>query len=161
MPYIPNKMDLWEPACGDQAMQRVLATKHRTVGTDIAIDDKDFLQFTAPPDPDIIGIVTNPPFNKLAEQFIRHAIGMNQIRFAAFLLPVDFDSAKTRRDIFADCPSFHMKIVLTSRIVWFKHADIKAGPSSNHAWFVWNKDKHPDTLPTIAYHFMPKRDTQS
>jgi hypothetical protein len=63
----------------------------------------------------------------------------------------DFDHAKSRRHLFADCPAFAKKLVLTKRIVWFVEDDgkPKAAPSFNHAWFIWSW-KH-DGPPTIAY----------
>ncbi len=63
----------------------------------------------------------------------------------------DFDHAKRRAYLFADCPQFAKKIVLTRRIVWFVEADgkPKASPSFNHAWFLW--DWQHAGPPVIAY----------
>ena len=60
--------------------------------------------------------------------------------FVAMLLRCDFDHAKRRAYLFADCPQFAKKVVLTRRIVWFVEADgkPKASPSFNHAWFLWD-----------------------
>jgi tRNA G10 N-methylase Trm11 len=60
-------------------------------------------------------IVTNPPYGRLATPFIRHALSLD-VPIVAMLLRVDFDSAKTRRDLFADCPYFAGKITLLDRI---------------------------------------------
>ena len=67
--------------------------------------------------------------------------------FTAMLLRADFDSAKTRRSLFAECPLFARKLVLTRRIRWFE--DFVGSPSYNHAWFVWRRDHRG--LPTIGY----------
>ena len=69
----------------------------------------------------------------------------------AMLLRCDFDHAKRRAYLFADCPQFAKKIVLTRRIVWFVEADgkPKASPSFNHAWFLW--DWQHAGPPVIAY----------
>ena len=92
------------------------------------------------------GIITNPPFGKrgkLAEAFIeaglRH-IAAGHARFLALLLPNDFDSAKTRRRFFGDCPDFTGKITLTRRVIWFEQADTPANPKENSAWFLWARD---------------------
>jgi hypothetical protein len=53
------------------------------------------------------------------------------------LLRVDFDSAKSRRHLFADCPAFAGKIVLTKRIRCIEGST--GSPSFNHAWFVWDR----------------------
>jgi hypothetical protein len=69
----------------------------------------------------------------------------------ALLLPIDFDCAKTRRHLFADCPAFAAKIVLTRRITWFEHPQgEKKSPKENDAWFVWNYESHSRS-PIILY----------
>lgn len=151
-------LHVWEPACGTGSMAEALCAAGATVcATDI--EDRGYdkidliLDFTAPP-PRMFydGICTNPPYglrNKLAERFIE--LGLERIPddgFLALLLPNDFDSAKSRRHLFADCPSFSAKIVLTRRIVWFEH-DQRAAPKENHSWFVWRKSYR--LQPVILY----------
>jgi len=65
----------------------------------------------------------------------------------AMLLRTDFDHAKSRGALFADCPAFNKKVVLTKRIKWFE--DSKGQPSFNHAWFIW--DWMRQGPPTLAY----------
>ena len=73
---------IWEPACGDGAISRVLEQAgHEVISTDLF--DRgfgeariDFLmerRLLAP------HIVTNPPF-KLAEAFVRHALDLGRLR---------------------------------------------------------------------------------
>jgi hypothetical protein len=80
-------------------------------------------------------VVTNPPY-ELAQQFIEHALRITEPHrgLVAMLLRCDFDSARTRQHLFAQCPAFAKKLVLTKRIVWF--APAKASPSFNHAWYL-------------------------
>lgn len=78
-------------------------------------------------------IATNPPFS-LAEEFCRHAIaGAEKV---AMLLPHAFDTAKGRTDLWL--PPFKAKYVLTKRIRWENLEQKKNGPSTNHAWYVWD-----------------------
>lgn len=98
-------------------------------------------------------IITNPPYGnggRLATKFIEHALSLTERQSSkvAMLLRADFDSGKTRSHLFADCPAFKKKIVLTDRIAW---ANIKqtATPSVNHAWFIW--DWWNTEKPVIAY----------
>jgi hypothetical protein len=83
-------------------------------------------------------IATNPPFS-IAEKIIRHALaqesGEGRI---AMLLPHAFDAAKGRVDLWG--PPFKIKYTLTSRIRWENLVQKKAGPSMNHAWYVWDLD---------------------
>ena len=96
----------------------------------------DFLKLERLPDASVRGIVTNPPYEQ-AEEFCAHALKLTAPvkGFVAMLLRCDFDHAKRRAYLFADCPQFAKKIVLTRRIVWFVEADgkPKASPSFNHA----------------------------
>ena len=138
--------NVWEPAAGDGQMVEALRRHGCGVtGTDI-VGGADFLNCDEPDRYD--SIVTNPPYG-LAAEFIERALQLTEPRqgTVAMLLRVDYDSAATRRHLFAYCPAFAMKLVLTRRITWFEPKI--ASPSENHAWFVWSW-RHVG-LPTIAY----------
>jgi hypothetical protein len=100
--------------------------------------DFDFLDITFLPR----DIATNPPFS-LANEFCRHGLQCGRM---AMLLPLNFDAAKGRRDLFADNKSFKAQHVLTKRIRWENLVQKKAGPSQNHCWYVWD---HGHTGPPI------------
>jgi hypothetical protein len=136
-----NVTDIWEPAAGAGSLASTLTGEGFSV---IATTD-DFLKRTRPPREDIDAIVTNPPYGPegrrdLACEFIRHALAL-PVRLVAMLLRVDFDSGKTRVDLFRDNPRFAGKITLLDRIVWFERKG--AAPSDNHAWFVWDAAGRP------------------
>jgi hypothetical protein len=138
---------VWECAAGNGKMVAPLkAAGLRVVWSDIA-DGDDFLQQVA-----LLGdaeaIITNPPY-ELATEFIDHALQFMERAggVVAMLLRTDFDHAKTRARLFAGCPSFSKKLVLTRRIKWFEHS--KGQPSFNHAWFIW--DWRHSGAPTLAY----------
>jgi hypothetical protein len=63
------------------------------------------------------------------------------------LLRRDFDHAATRAHLFAGCPTFAKKVVLTKRIKWFE--DSTGSPSFNPCWMVW--DRLHRGSPTLAY----------
>jgi hypothetical protein len=136
--HVPWARRVWEPACGEGNLVRVLADNGFNVyATDIK-DGEDFFSFRD--NRDCEGIVTNPPYEDSAV-FIQHAIDLMQPvnGFVMMLLPIDYACAKTRRQLFADSNVFAKKIELTKRIVWFEREDEKkAAPSENHAWFLWN-----------------------
>lgn len=165
------KMTVWEPAAGDgQMVERLMAAGLHVVATDIAyhgaagVDFPASLGFPFAPDPaDVAAIITNPPYNQ-AEAFCRHALALMRAQhhgpqLVAMLLKVDFDSGKTRSDLFGACPAFAEKIVLTDRVHWFApewdHAAgrLKAGPSENHAWFIWS-GRHRGA-PAVTYAAAP------
>jgi hypothetical protein len=143
-------MRVWECACGDGRMSEALKAVGASVySTDI--EDRgysrldavlDFL--VANPPTHFDKIVTNPAYgerNRLAEKFVE--VGLQHIAASgllALLLPNDFDSAVTRRHLFADCSAFAGKIVLTKRIKWFEPPPgARAGPKENHSWFIWRR----------------------
>jgi hypothetical protein len=142
-----HALHIWEPAPGRGQLGRALVAH----GFSVVETSDDFLKRMAPPRDRIDAIVTNPPYGKrgeLADAFIRHALEL-EVPIAAFLLRVDADSAKTRRDIFGNCRWFAGKIVLLNRIVWFEREGA-AGPSENHAWFIWQR-RYGRRPPWIAY----------
>ena len=131
-----NVRIIWEPAEGPAGK---LAKALRLEGFQVVATQDDFLKRTEPPE-EADAIVTNPPYgedgrSELACAFIRHALTM-PVDVVAMLLRVDFDSSKTRVDLFRDNRRFAGKIVLLDRIVWFERKG--AAPSGNHAWFVWD-----------------------
>jgi hypothetical protein len=137
---------VWEPA---QSPADKLANALRASGFKVKSTSGDFLTKKKRP-VRAEALVTNPPYGKqgkLAEAFIRHAVFDLKVPFVCLLLPVDFDSALTRGPLFADCPSFDGKIILLRRIKWFPG---DAGPSTNHAWFLWWHGRMP-LLPLLRY----------
>jgi Predicted DNA modification methylase len=150
---------VWDPACGEGKMVRALeALGARVIGSDLhdhgygpMIAEMDFLspqagRFAA--QRVYQDIITNPPYGQrgaTAERFIEVGLSLLPLGgILALLLQADFDSAKTRRHLFGECPHFAGRIVLNRRIEWFPR-EIKAdgtkasGPSANHSWFVWQK----------------------
>jgi hypothetical protein len=143
---------VWECACGDGRMAEALKAAGAIVyATDI--EDRgysgcdgefDFLSTrNGKPSFDYGAIITNPAYgerNKLAEKFAE--AGLQWIApsgLLALLLTSDFDSGVTRRRLFADCPAFAGKIVLTKRIKWFEPPPgvHKKNPKERHSWFIW------------------------
>jgi len=88
------------------------------------------------PPPGFQAIITNPPY-ALATEFIERALSLVPANgFVAMLLRADFESARTRHHLFADCRLFSKKIVLTKRIRWIEGST--GSPSFNHAWYIWD-----------------------
>lgn len=146
VPHLQKINLIWEPAAGTNAMADVLTEANYKVITSDLSHGTDFLKVERLSN-GASAIITNPPFN-LATQFIERALElMKPGGLVAMLTRVDFDSAKTRRHLFADHPAFCKKIVLLRRIVWFEPAT--ASPSFNHCWMIW--DWRHQGPPTIAY----------
>jgi hypothetical protein len=158
----------WEPACGQgHISKRVEELTGREVYSTDLIDrgyghttGVDFLQM-ARADKAITGIITNPPFDDLAELFIRHAIKLMKERKGKVIMFLrnEFDCGKTRRGLFnGNNPEFPFahKIVVTKRPRWIEGS--KGSPRHSYAWFVWDFTHeggayvsyvHPDDCPTL------------
>jgi hypothetical protein len=135
--------DIWEPAVGAGFLAAALEAE----GLRVFVSDDNFFSHATMPE-GLDTIATNPPYGvqgRLAADFIRHAFRLKAERMI-LLLKVDFDSGKTRTDLFRDQLTFAGKIVLIDRIRWF------AGPSSpseNHALYIWDRSHRGE--PWIRY----------
>ncbi len=153
-----GRLKIWEPCAGSGTMSEVLATRHDVFSSDLYPGAEDIIKLDfLHPESDIFSIfrydliVTNPPFGREGPRFVRRALELTRQHDAltAMLLPMNWDTAATRRDLFADCSAFKCKIVLTKRIVWFQKEGGGEAPKENHAWYLWDQPQHG--APTIRY----------
>jgi hypothetical protein len=134
---------VWEPACGNGRMAKVLdEAGYWVIATDITdygygSSGIDFLECqpkrTAP---SWFGaIVTNPPFN-LAVQFILRALALTKETggTVAILQRHEFDAPRSNHPLFQ--PPFAAKLILHKRPRWSD--DGKAGPRFPYAWYLWD-----------------------
>jgi hypothetical protein len=137
---------VWAPA---DTRSSPIAQEFRAHGFEVTATANNFFAHELPPCRGIDCIATNPPYGtggKTAVAFIEHALELAPI--VAMLARIDFDSGKTRVGIFRDCPIYAHKIVLIDRVEWFPRKGA-AGPSENHAWYLWDRRHHG--LPTHSY----------
>jgi hypothetical protein len=150
---------VWEPAAGRGDMAAVLGDfGYDVVASDINLSDFDpgicdsfeynFLgpqlsptkaQLSGP----IQAIITNPPFGKEAEAFVRTALSYQDVRYCAFLLRTVWKSASGRVDLFTD-PKHHFayEVALTwrPRWDWWFREKAEKSPMHNYSWFVWDRE---------------------
>lgn len=134
---------VWEPACGDGAIARVLeAAGHRVVSADLI--DRGYGQvgvdFLLDWQTRADHVVTNPPF-KLAEPFIRHALARVPGRVAMFLR-LAFLEGQARRRLFTGTPLARVW-VFSSRVALVRGGgEMRQGRAAGgmiaFAWFVWD-----------------------
>jgi hypothetical protein len=133
---------VWEPACGDWAMGKVLEEYFEfVIGSDIEPQTDRGIEGDFLTDAPMYAhaIITNPPYGSLTTAFIER--GLNFLRsgnasVVAMLARNELDSASTRKHLFGDCPQFYAKLVLTWRPRWI--ANSTGAPRHNYAWFVWS-----------------------
>lgn len=153
-----NADGIWDPAAGNGGILSALPEGMAANGSDIAPDAPGIqpIDFFDVRTAWWRNIVTNPPYGqggRLAVEFIVHALELtaSQQGKVAMLLRADFDSAKTRHHIFGGHAAFAAKYVLTERIRWSNLPQSNAGPTENHAWYVWDWGRRPGTPITLAY----------
>lgn len=137
----PRSAVVWEPACGDGAMARVIEQSGRNViATDLVdrghgVGDLDFLS-TRKREADCL--ITNPPFD-LAGQFIRHAFALG-VTEMALVLKSTYWHAKGRKHLYDDhTPSLVMPLL------WRPDFLGLGRPTMEVMWCVW--DDRPGLKP--------------
>lgn len=145
LPRLNISQNVWECACGQGHLSKVLEENgHTVLSTDLfdrgfGEPNVDFLTTHGSFDGDII---TNPPF-RYAEQFVRKALDVvTDDHKVVMFLKIQFLEGKSRRKLFEEFPP-EFVYVSTSRIQCAKDGDFeKYGPHSTamaYAWFVWRK----------------------
>ncbi|MCT8970611.1 SAM-dependent methyltransferase [Microbaculum marinisediminis] len=166
---------IWEPACGRGAICRVLeAAGHEVVFTDL----EDYSRANADGELQEVGsfletrwsdaeqgirgpwrgalwtgerptIITNPPYGKVLNAFVAHALREHRPPKMALLLNLNFLCGfddPDRNYVMDDCPP--ARIHVFTRRLPMMHRDGWAGPEAesrmNTAWFVWERDEDGD-----------------
>lgn len=149
--WIPDCRVIWEPACGDGAISKVLeASGYEVMSTDLV--DRGYgtpgVDFLTCEPPVHSAIITNPPF-KLARQFVDTAL--THVPYVAMLLRLAFLEGGARMPWFASTPL--ARVHVASRRLPMMHRGGWTGPKPGsavcHAWFVW--DKRHEGRPTVNW----------
>lgn len=132
--------DIWEPACGDGAMSRVLETTGcPIISTDLF--DRGFGE----PGVDFLkterlvnNVVTNPPYNS-AEDFVKAGLRQSRKKVALLLRLAFVEGANRQRTIFAETPPTRIW-AFSERITFYPAGAVQKGSGTTaYAWFVWDK----------------------
>ena len=136
---------IWEPACGEGHISKVLqAHGHDVISTDLiyrGFGDPEPMDFLTETFPDFEGdIITNPPYSAGLE-FVERAL--ETVRLGgkvAMFLKVQFLEGKRRGELFAKTPPKTVYIS-RSRLACAKNGDLSTNPESAiaYAWYVWEK----------------------
>ncbi len=131
---------IWECACGDGAMARVLEEAgYKVRATDLygrghGETGVDFLKSTRKVD----NIVTNPPYN-VAEAFVAQGLKLARNKFALLLRLAFLEGANRANTIFLKHPPARVWI-FSERITFYMKGAERAGSGTTaYAWFVWDK----------------------
>lgn len=128
---------IWEPACGNGSISRVLESYgHEVFSTDLfdysyGTPEVDYLKFT--PKLRCDAIITNPPFNRSVE-FIEKAL--LEADLVAMLLKSQYWHSKSRYDLFDSNPPAYV-LPLTWRPNFAPEKG--SAPTMEVHWTVWKK----------------------
>jgi hypothetical protein len=138
--------DIWESACGDGAMSKVLEHTGRPVISSDLYDrgygdaGVDFLK----PRRRAANIITNPPYNA-AEGFVQAGLQAAKHKFALLLRLAFLEGTNRQRTIFTDAPPARVW-VFSERITFYPAGAVQKGSGTTaYAWFVWDKDASSGT----------------
>lgn len=130
---------IWEPACGDGAISRVLIERgHEVISSDLVDrgygeNRVDFLMEWKPRAPNII---TNPPFKYVAP-FMRQACALTTGK-VALLLRLACLEGNERGEIYKTSPLARVWVFSSRLQIWRNGvADSHASGVIAFAWFVW------------------------
>lgn len=134
---------VWEPACGDGAMARVLMEAGYDVRASDLVDRgfgvvRDFLETSRPSR--VHAIITNPPF-KLASQFIERAEDIGATHMA-MLLKASFWNAAGRLKTWDRWPPFAIH-----PLTWRLDFDGRGAPTMDCMWVLWDRTSPPMPRP--------------
>jgi hypothetical protein len=133
--------EIWEPACGDGAMSRVLETTGNKVRSTDLFDrgygepGHDFLKAKKKTQ----NIVTNPPYN-CAEGFLANGLKLAEKKFALLLRLAFLEGANRANTIFHCIPPSRVWVFSERITFYMKGAETGGSGTTAYAWFVWDKD---------------------
>lgn len=148
--YEKFNKSIWEPACGEGNISKVLKTHGYDVYSTDLIDrgyqDKivDFLETSVKWEGDI---VTNPPFKHANEFILKSLECINDGAKIAMFLKLNYLSGKKRyNEIYSKFPPYKV-YVFSGRTACSKNNDPKGFKSGaiDFAWFIWEKGKQGAT----------------
>ena len=134
---------IWEPACGEGHLSKVLEARgYDVISTDLIdrgyskYEPMDFLQCD---ETDLReDIVTNPPY-KFANEFLKKALDVICDGYhVALFLKLTFVSSKGRKKLFQNFPPKQI-YVFSERIECAKNGKFQGKRGVDYAWFIWQK----------------------
>ena len=144
--------DVWEPACGEGHISKVLLER----GYDVLSTDLVYrgFGFKAPVDflnedfteADDIDIITNPPY-KYAREFVEKSLqSVGNGHKVAMFLKLTFLEGKARKQLFQKYPPKTI-YVFSSRVCCGKNGVFdRKNNAVAYAWFVWEKGFQGDPI---------------
>lgn len=142
----PFGPDIWECACGDGSMSKVISEFYSDVTSSDLFDrghgepNVDFLSAKREHD----FIITNPPFHS-AEEFVHAAHRKAKKKFALLLRLAFLEGGGRQRNIFSINPPSRVWIFSERITLYPRNTERKGSGTTAYAWFVWDKTHSGNT----------------
>ena len=138
---------IWEPACGEGHLSKVLEVHGYSVVSSDLIDrghGKGGIDFLKCDKPFAGDIITNPPY-KYAKEFVEKALELVTpgCRVAMFL-KLTFLEGQARRNLFRDSPP-EIVYVSSARLNCGKNGVFTGTSAVAYCWIIWKKGFHGPT----------------
>lgn len=152
---------VWEPACGDGAISKVLERyNYKPYSTDLhdhgytKLDEKlDFLTHDYSGKSDII---TNPPYN-IINEFTLKALSTKQRKTALLVRLAFLEGQERHDDIFSKYPPARIYVFSERITMYKKYAKNKKGSGTTaYCWVVWDREHTGDTVVKWLRGYKPK-----
>ena len=138
--------DIWECACGDGSMSKILKkTNNQVISSDLydrgyGESGVNFIKSDKICD----NIVTNPPYN-LAEDFVTSGFNKTNKKLALLLRLAFLEGVGRTNRLFSIIPPSRVW-VFSERITFYPKGAIRKGTGTTaYAWFIWDKSYFGDT----------------
>jgi hypothetical protein len=138
--------DIWEPACGEGHISKVLERHGYNVLSSDLVNrgygnlSVDFLSINEKYIKYMVNIITNPPY-KFAKEFVLKALEIIPDGYKiAMFLKLTFLESKSRRELFDKYPP-KVLYVSSSRLECAKNGNFKKSGTTAiaYGWYVWEK----------------------
>jgi hypothetical protein len=137
---------IWEPACGDGSMSRVIESYDNKVSSSDLYDrgyGESGVNFLTS-DLMFDNIITNPPYNS-AEGFVESGLKKSRQKFALLLRLAFLEGVNRQKTIFLKNPPSRVW-VFSERITFYASGAVQKGSGTTaYAWFVWDKSAKQGT----------------
>lgn len=143
--------NIWEPACGEGHMVKVLESKGYNVRASDLVNrggGYEVYDFLSLDNLEWNGdIITNPPY-RYAQEFVEKAVGIiPEGHKVAMFLKLTFLEGKARKEMFKIIPP-KVVWVSSSRLICSRNGDFEHINCSVvcYAWYIWEKGYKGDTI---------------
>ena len=146
-PFLHLLNNVWEPACGEGHLSKVLVEKgiHGKSSDLIARGYGEVQNFLTTKEPWNGSIVTNPPF-KYAAQFVVKALSLvPDGEYVCMFLRIQFLESAERKSLFETMPPKYV-YVASKRLQCGINGKFGGSSAACYAWFVWQKGYQGDIV---------------